>query len=289
MRWLRWTIYAVLLFAAIVFIGGSMGILSGKRPDNLGVTNGQLSSVADKPQNSVSSQTDQPANQIAPLATGPDPVVGFETLARIVKSTEGAHVVEQTESYLYAEFTTPLLKFTDDVEFLLVPAESLIHVRSASRLGKSDLGANRKRIEALRRQLLDAIGSAPTQLSSFNGENNVEFKTLPNGLQVADLEIGDGAEAAPGQQVSVHYTGWLYENGAAGAKFDSSKDRGQLFQFGLGAGQVIRGWDEGVAGMKVGGKRQLIIPPELGYGARGAGGVIPPNATLLFEVELHGV
>ena len=117
----------------------------------------------------------------------------------------------------------------------------------------------------------------------------MEFKTLPNGLQVAEIEIGNGAEAAAGQQVSVHYTGWLYENGAAGAKFDSSKDRGQLFQFGLGAGQVIRGWDEGVAGMKVGGKRQLIIPPELGYGARGAGGVIPPNATLLFEVELHGV
>jgi len=87
----------------------------------------------------------------------------------------------------------------------------------------------------------------------------------------------------------VHYTGWPYNNGAKGAKFDSSVDRGQPFQFTLGAHQVIAGWDEGVAGMKVGGKRTLIIPPELGYGARGAGGVIPPNATLMFDVELLGV
>ena len=87
----------------------------------------------------------------------------------------------------------------------------------------------------------------------------------------------------------MHYTGWLFNNGAKGAKFDSSVDRGQPFQFTLGAHQVIRGWDEGVAGMKVGGKRTLIIPPELGYGARGAGGVIPPNATLMFDVELLGV
>jgi peptidylprolyl isomerase len=87
----------------------------------------------------------------------------------------------------------------------------------------------------------------------------------------------------------VHYTGWLYNNGAKGTKFDSSVDRGQPFQFTLGAHQVIAGWDEGVAGMKVGGKRTLIIPPELGYGARGAGGVIPPNATLMFDVELLGV
>ena len=93
----------------------------------------------------------------------------------------------------------------------------------------------------------------------------------------------------PGNKVSVHYTGWLYNNGAKGAKFDSSVDRGQPFQFTLGAHQVIAGWDEGVAGMKVGGKRTLIIPPELGYGARGAGGVIPPNATLMFDVELLGV
>jgi FKBP-type peptidyl-prolyl cis-trans isomerase FkpA len=112
---------------------------------------------------------------------------------------------------------------------------------------------------------------------------------MPNGLKYTDTKTGDGATATPGSKVSVHYTGWLYNNGATGAKFDSSVDRGQPFQFTLGARQVIAGWDEGVAGMKVGGKRTLIIPPELGYGARGAGGVIPPNATLMFDVELLGV
>ena len=114
------------------------------------------------------------------------------------------------------------------------------------------------------------------------------FQTLPSGLQIEDVVTGNGPEAATGAHVIVHYTGWLYVNGAAGAKFDSSKDRGDPFSFPLGAGYVIRGWDEGVAGMKVGGTRRLIIPPELGYGARGAGGVIPGNATLLFEVELLG-
>jgi len=111
-------------------------------------------------------------------------------------------------------------------------------------------------------------------------------------LQKIDTTLGTGTEATPGKQVSVHYTGWLFDASAAdqkGAKFDSSLDRGQLFDFPLAAGHVIRGWDEGVAGMKIGGKRTLIIPPEMGYGARGAGGVIPPNATLVFEVELHGV
>jgi FKBP-type peptidyl-prolyl cis-trans isomerase FkpA len=98
--------------------------------------------------------------------------------------------------------------------------------------------------------------------------------------------VGDGAEATKGQTVTVHYTGWLYEDGEQRAKFDSSKDRRDPFQFSLGAGMVIRGWDEGVAGMKIGGARTLIIPSELGYGARGAGGVIPPNATLKFDVEL---
>ena len=112
---------------------------------------------------------------------------------------------------------------------------------------------------------------------------------MPNGLKYTDTKTGDGASARAGNKVSVHYTGWLYNNGAKGAKFDSSVDRGQQFQFTLGAHQVIAGWDEGVAGMKVGGKRTLIIPPELGYGARGAGGVIPPNATLMFDVELLGV
>ncbi|MBL8313438.1 MAG: FKBP-type peptidyl-prolyl cis-trans isomerase [Rubrivivax sp.] len=116
--------------------------------------------------------------------------------------------------------------------------------------------------------------------------------TLPSGLQFEDTTPGTGAEAKPGQRVKVHYTGWLYDPTAAnarGRKFDSSKDRGQPFSFGLGGGEVIRGWDEGVAGMKVGGTRVLTIPPEMGYGARGAGGVIPPNATLVFEVDLLGV
>ncbi len=106
-----------------------------------------------------------------------------------------------------------------------------------------------------------------------------------SGLKIDDLVTGDGAEAKSGQMVTVHYTGWLTN----GSKFDSSKDRNDPFRFKLGAGQVIRGWDEGVAGMKVGGKRKLTIPPQLGYGARGAGGVIPPNATLVFEVELLDV
>lgn len=113
--------------------------------------------------------------------------------------------------------------------------------------------------------------------------------TTASGLQINDTQVGSGATAVAGQRVSVHYTGWLYQDGKAGSKFDSSKDRGQPFQFALGAGQVIRGWDEGVQGMQVGGTRHLVIPPELGYGARGAGGVIPPNATLLFEVELLAV
>ena len=110
-----------------------------------------------------------------------------------------------------------------------------------------------------------------------------------SGLIIDEVVVGSGATAAAGQHVTVHYTGWLFENGAAGKKFDSSKDRGDPFDFPLGAGHVIRGWDEGVQGMKIGGTRKLTIPPEMGYGARGAGGVIPPNATLLFEVELLAI
>src|SRR5262245_30568129 len=106
--------------------------------------------------------------------------------------------------------------------------------------------------------------------------------TMPNGLKYQDLKVGDGALAESGKEVVVHYTGWLTDN----TKFDSSVDRGQPCKFQLGAGQVIRGWDEGVKGMRVGGKRKLTIPPDLGYGANGAGGVIPPNATLIFDVEL---
>lgn len=107
-----------------------------------------------------------------------------------------------------------------------------------------------------------------------------------------DNKLGKGAQATAGHEVSVHYTGWLYDAATAdhkGKKFDSSRDRGQPFNFSLGAGQVIKGWDQGVEGMKVGGQRTLIIPANLGYGARGASGVIPPNATLLFDVELLGV
>jgi FKBP-type peptidyl-prolyl cis-trans isomerase FkpA len=115
------------------------------------------------------------------------------------------------------------------------------------------------------------------------------MQTTTTGLQYDDTTEGSGPVAVKGQRVTVHYTGWLYNNGEQGAKFDSSKDRNDPFVFSLGAGMVIRGWDEGVAGMKVGGARTLIIPAELGYGARGAGGVIPPNATLKFDVELLGV
>lgn len=113
--------------------------------------------------------------------------------------------------------------------------------------------------------------------------------TTPSGLQYDDTVTGSGPTASAGQRVTVHYTGWLFKDGVQGAKFDSSKDRNDPFVFSLGAGMVIRGWDEGVAGMQVGGARTLIIPPELGYGARGAGGVIPPNATLKFDVELLGI
>jgi FKBP-type peptidyl-prolyl cis-trans isomerase FkpA len=109
--------------------------------------------------------------------------------------------------------------------------------------------------------------------------------TTPSGLVYEDLVTGNGAVAAPGQTVTVHYTGWLTDD----TKFDSSRDRNEPFVFPLGAGSVIPGWDEGVTGMKVGGRRKLTIPPQLGYGAHGAGGVIPPNATLVFEVELLDV
>ena len=118
------------------------------------------------------------------------------------------------------------------------------------------------------------------------------MQTTASGLQYIDTTVGDGAEAAAGASVQVHYTGWLYNDTSVdkkGAKFDSSKDRGDPFAFDLGAGSVIKGWDEGVQGMKVGGARTLIIPATLGYGARGAGGVIPPNATLMFDVELLAV
>ena len=130
----------------------------------------------------------------------------------------------------------------------------------------------------------------PNATLVFEVELLAEPERVP--LQYDDVVEGSGAEAVAGQRVSVHYTGWLFDPSKAdgrGKKFDSSKDRGQPFRFQLGGGEVIRGWDDGVQGMKVGGTRVLVIPPELGYGPRGAGGVIPPNATLVFEVDLLGV
>jgi FKBP-type peptidyl-prolyl cis-trans isomerase len=131
-----------------------------------------------------------------------------------------------------------------------------------------------------------ATAAAPTK------KDMAKMITTASGLMYVDEVLGTGAEAKAGQTVTVHYTGWLLDEAAAnkrGKKFDSSKDRGDPFQFPLGGGRVIKGWDEGVQGMKVGGKRILTIPAGLGYGARGAGGVIPPNATLIFEVDLLGV
>jgi peptidylprolyl isomerase len=130
-----------------------------------------------------------------------------------------------------------------------------------------------------------AILAVSTPVGRSDAADN-QVTEMPDGLKYTDTKTGDGAAAHSGNKVSVHYTGWLSDNGAKGKKFDSSVDRGQPFQFTLGAKQVIAGWDEGVAGMKVGGKRTLTIPPELGYGSRGAPGAIPPNATLIFDVEL---
>lgn len=132
---------------------------------------------------------------------------------------------------------------------------------------------------------LVAVGIPASGMAQGKGKT----MTTASGLQIEDTVAGTGATPKTGQICVMHYTGWLYQNGAKGAKFDSSRDRGQPFEFPIGTGRVIRGWDEGVASMKVGGKRTLIIPPDLGYGARGAGGVIPPNATLIFEVELLAV
>ncbi|KQP82616.1 MULTISPECIES: FKBP-type peptidyl-prolyl cis-trans isomerase [unclassified Methylobacterium] len=137
----------------------------------------------------------------------------------------------------------------------------------------------------MRRPLYALTGAL---ILAMTASASAETVTTPSGLQYRDEVVGTGPEPKAGQKVSVHYTGWLDEGGKPGKKFDSSRDRGTPFSFTLGAGQVIAGWDTGVATMKVGGKRTLIIPPDQGYGPRGAGGVIPPNATLIFDVELLG-
>ena len=132
--------------------------------------------------------------------------------------------------------------------------------------------------------------SAPAdEKSATAAKKESQMKTTPSGLQYEDTVEGAGASPKTGQTCVMHYTGWLWENSAKGKKFDSSLDRGQPFEFPIGQGRVIKGWDEGVSTMKVGGKRTLLIPAALGYGARGAGGVIPPNATLVFDVELLGL
>jgi peptidylprolyl isomerase len=135
------------------------------------------------------------------------------------------------------------------------------------------------------------VAGAPATASAQDAGNKDAGSATAtlSGLKITDSKIGAGATPKTGQTCVMHYTGWLYVNGAKGKKFDSSRDRGQPFEFRIGMGQVIGGWDEGVATMKVGGKRTLVIPPALGYGASGAGGVIPPNATLIFDVELLDV
>lgn len=144
------------------------------------------------------------------------------------------------------------------------------------------------RVSVTRRALLGLSALALLAAACDDEESKTtqgDVVTTPSGLQYEDIKVGDGAQPQAGQTVSVHYTGTLTD----GTKFDSSRDRGQPFSFRLGTGEVIKGWDEGLSTMKVGGQRKLTIPPDLGYGARGAGGVIPPNATLIFDVELLDV
>ena len=137
--------------------------------------------------------------------------------------------------------------------------------------------------------LTTVLAVTETAFHSATAQTAGKTMTTASGLQITDSKVGAGATPKPGQTCVMHYTGWLYENGVKGKKFDSSVDRNEPFEFPIGQRKVIAGWDEGVATMKVGGKRTLIIPPQLGYGARGAGGVIPPNATLMFDVELLDV
>jgi peptidylprolyl isomerase len=146
------------------------------------------------------------------------------------------------------------------------------------------------RVLSRRAAVAAALSVAATGVIAMSDAADAQpVTTTPSGLKIIDIKVGTGPAPKPGQTCMMHYTGWLYENDKKGAKFDSSLDRNQPFSFPIGQHQVIAGWDEGVATMKVGGKRTLIIPPALGYGARGAAGVIPPNATLMFDVELLGV
>jgi peptidylprolyl isomerase len=145
------------------------------------------------------------------------------------------------------------------------------------------------RFKSLMPVMLAAALAASVTTTASIAQTAGTTMTTPTGLRMTDTKVGTGATPKTGQICVMHYTGWLYQNGAKGQKFDSSVDRGQPFEFPIGTRRVIAGWDEGVATMKVGGKRTLIIPPELGYGARGAAGAIPPNATLIFEVELLDV
>jgi len=152
-----------------------------------------------------------------------------------------------------------------------------------------------RRLQRANISFLAAIAIAMAAVTSANVPTPASAQTAgkpmttASGLQIIDTKAGSGASPKPGQTCVMHYTGWLYENGQKGKKFDSSVDRNEPFEFPIGQKRVIAGWDEGVASMQVGGKRTLIIPPALGYGARGAGGVIPPNATLIFDVELLAV
>ena len=164
----------------------------------------------------------------------------------------------------------------------------MLHSRPVRRVSLRVLGAV---VAALGAGAILAASSAAAQAPapSTDSIGGSKLSAMPSTLQKIDVKQGTGAEAVSGRPVIVHYTGWLYDDSKPdkkGAKFDSSLDRKVPFGFFLGAGKVIKGWDEGVAGMKVGGQRTLIIPPQMGYGERGAGGVIPPNATLIFDVEL---
>lgn len=149
--------------------------------------------------------------------------------------------------------------------------------------------ARSARVVAFTLAVVSAMVLSDGLLFSAKAQAAGKTMTTASGLQITDSKVGTGATPKRGQICVMHYTGWLYQDGVKGKKFDSSVDRNEPFEFPIGQKRVIAGWDEGVATMKVGGKRTLIIPPELGYGAKGAGGVIPPNATLIFDVELLGV